>query len=94
MFLGQYHEEIEKQLNTVPHYLDQVLVKKLQSLTGLGVEDTKDKSDKKGEKLWTMMDPTTFASYLQVSNNNVQEFLGKTSEAIGKKLLIDENNFL
>ena len=78
----------------MPNFLNQVLVTKLQQLTGLGVEGSKDKSDKKPEKLWTMLDPSRFASYLQVLNNDVREILAKTSEAIGTKLLKLVRTFL
>lgn len=80
---GNYKNEIISKLTTIPNFLDQVLVKNLQSFIGL-----KNGSLNNGitGKLLNTLDPLQFGNYLQVSKNNIQEGLGKIAEATADAL--------
>lgn len=80
-FLGQYENDIKRKLRSVPHFLDNVLVKDLQSLTGLG---RKGQSNDSASGLWNLnlLEPLKFVKY--TAAKSVTEALNKISEITGK----------
>ncbi|KAF2885402.1 hypothetical protein ILUMI_20800 [Ignelater luminosus] len=72
---GQYQNDIKRQLRSIPHFLDNVLVKDLQSLTGLG---RKGQNNESASGLWTLLEPLKFIKYTAVES--VTEGLNKISE--------------
>lgn len=80
LILDQYENEIVTKLKSIPHFLDEVLIKNLQSFTGLGKKSKSYGEEEPASGLWGTLDPFKFRKYIQISKNNVQQGLGKISE--------------
>ncbi|KAB0805013.1 hypothetical protein PPYR_01983 [Photinus pyralis] len=75
-FSGKFGKEIKEKLQSVQHYLDQVLVKKLQSFTSFG----KNLANQTLHNIWSVLDPLKFRKYVNVGRNNIQEGLVRVAE--------------
>lgn len=62
------------------------MVRNLQTLTGLDTELGRTENQTETKTLWSLVDPTKFHNYLQISKNNIQEGISKISEATGNKI--------
>lgn len=79
LLLGQYQNEIVSKLKSVPNFLENILVRNLQSFTGLGKTEGKQRAS----SLWNIIDPLHFRTYVSVAKNNLKEGLWKISEITG-----------
>ncbi|KAK5647280.1 hypothetical protein RI129_002172 [Pyrocoelia pectoralis] len=74
---GKFGEEIKEKLQSVQHYLDEVLVQKLQSFTSFG---KKAVNQTLHNNLLNVLDPFKFRNYVKVARNNLQEGISRIAE--------------
>lgn len=72
-------KDIEQKLNTIPNFLDNVLVKQLRE-TLFTDKLIKDSSNNTVNNLL----PLNFGNYLQLRSQNLHEAIDKVAEATGK----------
>ncbi|GJQ76573.1 hypothetical protein Trydic_g2270 [Trypoxylus dichotomus] len=77
----QFKKEIVANLKTIPNFLNKVLIKNLQSLSGLTTSVTNQNN-----VFWNILDPLNFRPYMQSTSNSIVDNLSKVSEATGDAL--------